>query len=59
MKLAKDLLLNFDYSISEIVYMVGLSSRSYFSKIFRDQYGTSPSEFRKNYIKTLNKVKKD
>lgn len=44
--LAKDLLLNTDYSISEIVYKIGLSSKSYFSKIFKDEYGVQPSTFR-------------
>lgn len=44
---AKDLLMNTDDSISEIVYKVGLSSKSYFSKIFKDEYGVQPSSFRK------------
>lgn len=35
-------------NISQIVYSVGLSSRSYFSKIFKRKYGISPSEFLKN-----------
>ncbi|WP_121666528.1 helix-turn-helix domain-containing protein [Mesonia aquimarina] len=37
-----------DYSISEIVDKIGLSSKSYFSRIFKDKYGISPSELRKN-----------
>lgn len=44
---AKDLLLGTDDSISEIVYKVGLSSKSYFSRIFKEQYGVQPSSFRK------------
>ncbi|WP_430411747.1 helix-turn-helix domain-containing protein [Kordia sp.] len=35
-------------NISQIVYTIGLSSRSYFSKIFKRKYGISPSEFLKN-----------
>lgn len=53
--LIKDLILNTEYSISEIVDLVGLSSKSYLSKIFRDEYGTSPSEYRKHFMETLIK----
>ncbi len=35
-----------DYSFSEIASMVGLSSKSYFSKIFKKRYGLTPSEIR-------------
>ena len=35
-------------SVSEIVYAIGFSSRSYFAKIFKDKYGISPSDFIKN-----------
>lgn len=55
---AKELLLNFDYSISEIVYLIGLSSKSYFSKIFREHYGTTPSEFRQNHVNRLKELGK-
>ena len=33
--------------ISEVNYKVGISSRSYFNKCFKELYGTSPSEFLK------------
>lgn len=46
--LANRYLKDSDYSISEIVYKVGLSSKSYFSKIFKEKYGISPSTLRKN-----------
>ncbi|WP_010521500.1 AraC family transcriptional regulator [Aquimarina agarivorans] len=36
-----------DFNISEIVYSVGLTSRSYFCKIFKKKYECSPKEFRK------------
>src|SRR5690606_16571880 len=44
---AYSLLTNSDLSISEIVTAIGLSSKSYFSKIFKEKHGISPSEFRK------------
>ncbi len=48
MILARNLLNNTDYNISEIVGKIGLSSKSYFSKIFKETYDISPSEYRKN-----------
>lgn len=45
---ARDLLNNSDYNISQVVYSIGFSSRSYFSKIFKKKYGISPSKFLKN-----------
>ncbi|MHA7056074.1 helix-turn-helix domain-containing protein [Aquimarina sp. M1] len=56
--LIKDLILNTEYTISEIVYLVGLSSKSYLSKIFKDEYGTSPSEYRKQFFSTIEEKKK-
>lgn len=47
--LAKNLIKNTDYTFSEIAYMVGLSSKSYFSKIFKDRYGITPSDIRKSH----------
>lgn len=44
---AKELLISSDLSISEIVYSIGLSSRGYFSSIFKEKYKVSPSVFRK------------
>jgi len=34
-----------DLNISQIVYTIGFSSRSYFSKIFRQKYECSPNEY--------------
>jgi len=45
---AMQLLLKTDKTISEIVYDVGLSSRSHFSKIFKDKYGVVPTAIRLN-----------
>lgn len=43
---AQVLIATTDLSISEIVYRVGLNSKSYFSKIFKEQYGILPTEYR-------------
>lgn len=48
LELAKELLISTDDSMSEIVYKIGLSSKSYFSRIFKEEYGVQPSTFRKN-----------
>ncbi|WP_010523510.1 helix-turn-helix domain-containing protein [Aquimarina agarivorans] len=39
------LIKNTDLNVSQIVYTIGFSSRSYFSKIFRKKYGCSPNEY--------------
>lgn len=46
--MARNLLEHSDNNISEIVDLVGLHSRSYFSKIFKGKYNISPSVFRKS-----------
>jgi AraC-like DNA-binding protein len=51
--LIKDLILNTDFNISEIANRVGLSSKSYLSKIFKAEYDTTPSEYRKHFIDSL------
>ncbi|WP_233861952.1 helix-turn-helix domain-containing protein [Tenacibaculum piscium] len=45
---AKDLISSTDGNISQIIYSIGFSSRSYFSKIFKRKYGISPSKYLKN-----------
>lgn len=45
---AMHLLLKSDNTIAEIVYTIGLNSRSHFSKIFKERYGKSPNAFRLN-----------
>ncbi|MDN3492822.1 helix-turn-helix domain-containing protein [Winogradskyella bathintestinalis] len=47
-KKSEELIKNTDLNISEIVYSLGFSSRSYFSKIFKDQYNCSPIEYKQN-----------
>jgi DNA-binding response OmpR family regulator len=45
LKIAAQLLTQKKRTISEIIYMVGFSSPSYFSRCFKEQYGCTPSEF--------------
>lgn len=45
LKTAAKLLLTKEYNISEIGYMVGFSSHSYFSKCFNQQFKVTPTEF--------------
>lgn len=45
LKIAAQLLMQKKRTISEIIYMVGFSSPSYFSRCFKEQYGCTPSEF--------------
>ncbi len=47
---AKDLLISTDKSIKEISYELGFQSIYYFSKIFKNKEGTSPTQFRKKNI---------
>ncbi|QTD36479.1 helix-turn-helix transcriptional regulator [Polaribacter batillariae] len=47
LKRSEELIVNTDLSISEIVYSLGFSSRSYFSKKFREMFNCSPSNYKK------------
>ena len=44
---ARSLMNNSDLNISQIVYTIGFTSRSYFSKIFKEKHGMTPHEFKK------------
>ncbi|AWX43254.1 Regulatory protein PchR [Flagellimonas maritima] len=44
--MARHLLKNTDYTLSSISSMIGYKSKSYFSKIFKVEYGLLPSEYR-------------
>ena len=50
---ARDYIRTTDMNISQIVYTIGFSSRSYFSKIFKNKYGISPSEFQNNTLSVV------
>ena len=41
---AVNLIKETEYNVSELVYSVGFTSRSYFSKIFKERYGVLPSQ---------------
>ncbi len=47
---SEDLIINSDLNISEIVYSVGFTSRSYFSKIFKERFDCTPSDYKKNKL---------
>ncbi|MFC4267433.1 helix-turn-helix domain-containing protein [Polaribacter marinivivus] len=49
---AREMLKDSDLNVSQIVYSVGFSSRSYFSKIFKEKYGITPNSFKKK-LKTV------
>lgn len=56
LQLAKELVLDTDLSMSEIVTMLGLTSKSYFSKIFKEKYGITPSKYRAQITERLKKL---
>ena len=43
---ARQLLKTEDHTISEVAYLVGFGSPSYFDKCFHENYGYSPGEFK-------------
>jgi AraC-like DNA-binding protein len=56
LKAARELMNTTDLSISQIVYSIGFTSRSYFSKIFKEKYGMTPHEFKKQILFPVNEV---
>ncbi len=48
---AKELIETTDLNITEITYRVGINSRSYFSKIFKEKYGVTPKKYLSKYRK--------
>ncbi len=55
-KAAELLSKNLEYNISDITYMLGFSSPKYFTKCFKDQFGVSPSVFRKDIFNTEGEI---
>lgn len=47
---SRELIIQTDLNISQIVYSIGFTSRSYFSKIFKEKYGITPNEFKKQLV---------
>ncbi len=58
LKKASTLLSDYELNVSEIVYSVGFTSRSYFSKIFKIEYGVSPTIYRFNSLAKERSVRK-
>jgi AraC-like DNA-binding protein len=48
------LLAQTDYSMKEIAERLGFSNQYYFSKVFKENNGVSPSQYRKSNIKDNN-----
>ena len=44
---ARDYIRTTEMNISQIVYTIGFSSRSYFSKIFKEKYNITPNQYKK------------
>ncbi|MFS4469772.1 helix-turn-helix domain-containing protein [Maribacter sp. 2210JD10-5] len=55
LEMAKNLMENSDLNITEITYRIGINSRSYFSKLFKERYAMTP----KQYLKKLNSPKNE
>lgn len=53
---AEKLLLTGKYTVSEITYMVGINSPSYFRQCFKDEFGLSPTEYIKQIVKDKSKI---
>lgn len=51
LEISRDYLKNTELSVSEIVYSIGIKSRSYFSKIFFETYSILPTDYRKQLRK--------
>ena len=58
MHVARDLLLNSQLTIDEIIYKSGFSSRSPFFKAFAEKYECTPNEFREKYKDQVTSKKK-
>ena len=51
---ARNLIRTTDLNISQIVYTIGFTSRSYFSKIFKEKFGITPNEFKKQITQPIS-----
>jgi len=55
LKKAVHLLGTTEMNISEVVYSIGFTSRSYFCKIFKAKYGCNPKRYKKNLNSVVEK----
>ena len=46
---AEELLCTGEFTVSEIAYKVGFNNPRYFSKYFQDEYGVTPSQYKKDH----------
>lgn len=44
-EMAKNLMENTDLNVTEITYKIGINSRSYFSKLFKNRYAMTPTQY--------------
>lgn len=51
--LAQNLLISTDYSATHIATLVGYDNTNYFNSLFRKTVGTTPIQYRKNYLEAL------
>lgn len=56
---AKELIENSDMNITEITYQVGINSRSYFSKLFKEKYNITPKQYYTKIRETRNQETRD
>jgi AraC-like DNA-binding protein len=49
LQIAEELMRTTELNVSQIVYSIGLTSRSYFSKIFKEKYESSPNDYIKKF----------
>lgn len=55
---SKILLLQSDNSISDVIHLLGITSRSYFSKLFKNKYGLTPSSYKAQFNKVKSELNK-
>lgn len=48
---SEELLRTGEYTVSEIAYKVGFNNPRYFSKYFQEEYGMTPSQYKKSYYR--------
>jgi AraC-like DNA-binding protein len=56
-ELAKKLMETTDLNITEITYEIGINSRSYFSKLFKERYAMSPKQYLQKVREKSDKIK--
>lgn len=59
LKIAKSLIVEQGFSVSEACFKVGYSNRKYFSKLFKKRFNKTPSEFKKSEYKSSPNMKKN